>query len=291
MNNNGPFRGRVAFVTGAANGIGRASALAFAREGASVVVADVSEHGNHETTRMIEELGGRALAVRCDVSRAEEVKAALDGGLKEFGRLDFAFNNAGVEQPITSAAEITEEEWDRIIRVNLRGVFLCLKYEIPLMLKQGGGAIVNTSSGAGIKGFKVQAASGTDNTTTNRTPAMKIRLSVNNKVLTATLADNKNARDFISLLPLTLTMNDLFGREKYARLPRAISQEGKRTHTYQIGDLAYWSPSHDVAVYYRQDGEKIPEPGIIVIGKIDSGVAALDVAGSVKVTIELHDEQ
>ncbi len=119
---------------------------------------------------------------------------------------------------------------------------------------------------------------------------MKIRLSVNDKVLTATLADNKTARDFISLLPLTLTMNDLFGREKYARLPRAISQEGKRTRTYQIGDLAYWSPSHDVAVYYRQDGEKIPEPGIIVIGKIDSVVAALDVAGSVKVTIELHDE-
>jgi len=135
------------------------------------------------------------------------------------------------------------------------------------------------------------AASGTDNITTNRTPAMKIRLSVNDKVLTATLADNKTARDFISLLPLTLTMNDLFGREKYARLPRAISQEGKRTRTYQIGDLAYWSPSHDVAVYYRQDDEKIPEPGIIVFGKIDSGVAALDVAGSVKVTIELHDEQ
>jgi len=136
-----------------------------------------------------------------------------------------------------------------------------------------------------------QAASGTDNTTTNRTPAMKIRLSVNNKVLTATLADNKTARDFISLLPLTLTMNDLFGREKYARLPRAISQEGKRTHTYEIGDIAYWSPGPDVAIYYRQDGEKIPEPGIIVIGKIDSGVEALNVAGSVKVTIELHDEQ
>ena len=136
-----------------------------------------------------------------------------------------------------------------------------------------------------------QAASGIDNTTTNRTPAMKIRLSVNNKVLTATLADNKTARDFISLLPLTLTMNDLFGREKYARLPRAISQEGKRTHTYPNWRPAYWSPSHDVAVYYRQDDEKIPEPGIIVFGKIDSGVAALDVAGSVKVTIELHDEQ
>ena len=134
-------------------------------------------------------------------------------------------------------------------------------------------------------------ASRADNTTTNQIPAMKIRLRIDNKVLTATLADNKTARDFISLLPLTLTMNDLFGREKYARLPRAISQEGKRTHTYQIGDLAYWSPSHDVAVYYRQGGEKIPEPGIIVIGKIDSGVEALNVAGSVKVTIELHDEQ
>ena len=151
------FETKVAFVTGAANGIGRATALAFAREGASVVVADVSEKGQ-ETARMIEELGGRALAVRCDVARAEDVKAALDRVVETFGRLDFAFNNAGVEQPITAAADLTEEEWDRIIRVNLRGVFLCLKYEIPLMLKQGGGAIVNTSSGAGIKGFKGQAA-------------------------------------------------------------------------------------------------------------------------------------
>src|SRR5437867_6997760 len=132
-------------------------------------------------------------------------------------------------------------------------------------------------------------ASRADNTTTNRTPAMKIRLSVNNKVLTATLADNKTARDFISLLPLTLTMNDLFGREKSARLPRTISQEGKRTHTYQIGDLAYWSPSHAVAVYYREDGETIPEPGIIVIGKMASGVEARNVPGYVQVTSALHD--
>src|SRR5438874_5578362 len=148
------FQNKVAFVTGGANGIGRATALAFAREGANVVVADVSEEGNQETSRMIEELGGRALAVRCDVSRPEDVKAALDKALEAFGRLDFAFNNAGVEQPITAAAEITEEEWNRIIRINLSGVFLCMKYEIPLMLKQGGGAIVNTSSGAGIIGIK-----------------------------------------------------------------------------------------------------------------------------------------
>jgi hypothetical protein len=134
-------------------------------------------------------------------------------------------------------------------------------------------------------------ARGADNTTTKHTSAVKIKLTIDNKILTATLADNATARDFASLLPLTLTMNDLFRREKFGHLPRAILDKGKRTHTYQIGDLAYWSPSHDVAVYYRQDGEKIPEPGIIVIGKIDSGVAALDVAGSVKVTMELHDEQ
>jgi NAD(P)-dependent dehydrogenase (short-subunit alcohol dehydrogenase family) len=157
-NNNGGFAGKVAFVTGAANGIGRAAALAFAREGASVVVADVSEQGNQETARMIEELGGRALAVRCDVTRAQDVKAALDKGVEAFGRLDFAFNNAGSEQAITATADLTEEEWDRIVRVNLRSVFLCMKYEIPLLLRQGGGAIVNTSSGAGVKGIAGQAA-------------------------------------------------------------------------------------------------------------------------------------
>lgn len=157
-NGQGSFAGKVAFVTGAANGIGRAAALAFAREGAGVVAADVSEQGNQETARLIEEAGGRALAVRCDVSRAEDVKAALDRTVGTFGRLDFAFNNAGVEQPIMPAADLTEEEWDRIVAIDLRGVFLCMRHQIPLMLKQGGGAIVNTSSGAGVKGFAGQAA-------------------------------------------------------------------------------------------------------------------------------------
>jgi len=120
---------------------------------------------------------------------------------------------------------------------------------------------------------------------------MKIRLKVEDKVMTATLIDSKTTRAFVSLLPLTLTMNDLFRREKFAHLPRPISEEGKRTHTYEVGQVVYWSPGRDVAIFYRNDGEKIPNPGIIVIGKIDSGVAALDVAGSVKVTIELHDKQ
>ncbi len=157
-NDHGSYAGKVAFVTGAGTGIGRATALAFAREGAGVVVADVSGQDNRETARMIEEAGGRALAVACDVRRAEDVKAALDKAVETFGRLDVAFNNAGVEQPIMPAADLTEEEWDRIVDIDLRGVFLCMKHEIPLMLEQGGGAIVNTSSGAGVKGFAGQAA-------------------------------------------------------------------------------------------------------------------------------------
>src|SRR3989442_7285229 len=149
------FTGKVAFVTGAASGIGRAAALAFAREGASVVIADVSEQGNQETARMIEEQGGRALAVRCDVTRGEDVRAALGKTVEAFGRLDVAFNNAGIEpKKPAPTADYDEEQWNRIIDIDLRGVFLCMKHEIPLMLAHGGGAIVNTSSGAGIIGIK-----------------------------------------------------------------------------------------------------------------------------------------
>jgi NAD(P)-dependent dehydrogenase (short-subunit alcohol dehydrogenase family) len=121
-NEGGRFAGKVAFVTGAASGIGRAGAVAFAREGAKVVVADVSEQGNQETASMIEELGGQAVAARCDVTGSEDVKAALDKGIEAFGRLDVAFNNAGVEQPVGATADVGEEEWDRIVGVNLRGV-------------------------------------------------------------------------------------------------------------------------------------------------------------------------
>lgn len=116
---------------------------------------------------------------------------------------------------------------------------------------------------------------------------MKVSLKVGDKTLTATLIDNETTRDLVSLLPLTLTMNDLFGREKFAHLPRAIAAGGERTKTYDVGDLIYWSPGPDVAIFYRHDGQGIPDPGIIVMGKIDSGVEALNVPGSVKVTVEL----
>src|SRR5881392_2464907 len=155
MQKNESYAGKVAFVTGAGSGIGRATALAFARVGASVAVADVGEQANQETARLIEQEGGRALAVRCDVTRGDDVKAALQKTAEAFGRLDFAFNNAGIEpKKPAPTADYDEEEWNRIIEIDLRGVFLCMKYEIPLILKQGGGAIVNTSSGAGIIGIK-----------------------------------------------------------------------------------------------------------------------------------------
>jgi NAD(P)-dependent dehydrogenase (short-subunit alcohol dehydrogenase family) len=154
----GRFAGKIAFITGASSGIGRATALAFAAEGANVVVADVDEDGVQETARLVEEQGGRVLALTCDVTRSEDVQAALDRAVQAFGRVDVAFNNAGVEQPVTATADISEPDWDRTVDVDLRGVFLCMKHEIPIMLAGGGGAIVNTSSGAGIIGIEGQAA-------------------------------------------------------------------------------------------------------------------------------------
>src|SRR5947207_13720588 len=154
-NRNGSFAGKVAFVTGAAGGIGRAAALAFAREGANVVVADVSEEGNQETARMIEDAGTQTLPLRCDVARAEEVKAALDRTADTFGRLDFAFNNAGVEQPIKQAADITEQEWSS---TSICAVYSCASSSSPLMLRQGAVVIVNTCSGARVKGIAGQFA-------------------------------------------------------------------------------------------------------------------------------------
>jgi len=116
---------------------------------------------------------------------------------------------------------------------------------------------------------------------------MKIRITSGDKVVIATMADNATARDFVSLLPLNLAMKDLFGREKYGDLPKPLSEKGPRETTYEVGDIAYWSPDHQVAVYYRQDGESIPSPGVIPIAKIDAGTEAFIVPGSVKVTIEL----
>jgi NAD(P)-dependent dehydrogenase (short-subunit alcohol dehydrogenase family) len=148
------MEGRVALVTGGSLGIGRATALAFARAGARVAVADVADAEGEETVRMIREAGGEAVYVHADVASAEEVEAMVRRTVEEFGRLDFAFNNAGIEGAQAHTAECTVENWDRVLGINLRGAWLCMKAEIPEMLRQGGGVIVNCASVAGVVGFE-----------------------------------------------------------------------------------------------------------------------------------------
>ncbi len=147
------LKGKVSLVTGAGSGIGRQSALAFARAGAKVVASDIVPEGGEETVRMIKDMGGDATFVKCDVAQDADVKALIDAAVAAYGRIDCAHNNAGIEGMAGPCVACTEENWDRTIGINLKGVFLCCKYEIPVMLKQGGGAIVNTSSVAGLVGF------------------------------------------------------------------------------------------------------------------------------------------
>jgi NAD(P)-dependent dehydrogenase (short-subunit alcohol dehydrogenase family) len=144
---------KVVLVTGAGSGIGRAAALAFAREGAKVVAADIQPQAAAETIRLIKSDRGEAIWVQADVSQAGEVSGLIDKAVEKYGRLDCAFNNAGIEGNSAATADCDEENWNRVIAVNLTGVWLCMKYEIRQMLKQGGGAIVNCASVAGIVGF------------------------------------------------------------------------------------------------------------------------------------------
>ena len=150
--------GKAALVTGAGSGIGRASALAFGRAGARVVVSDVSVESGEETVRLIRAAGADAGFVRCDVTVPAETEALVAKAVETCGRLDAAHNNAGIAGILGPTAECTEENWDRIMAVNLKGVWLCMRHEIRQMLSQGGGAIVNTSSTAGLVGSKGSAA-------------------------------------------------------------------------------------------------------------------------------------
>ena len=151
----GILEGKVALITGAGSGIGRATAKIFAREGAKLVLADVVEEGGNQTLAMIGDTGGDAIFIRTDVSRESDVNAAVAKAVEKYGRLDCAFNNAGIEGQGGMTHECTFENWNRVIAIDLTGVWLCMKAEIAQMMKQGkGGAIVNTSSGAGLAGVK-----------------------------------------------------------------------------------------------------------------------------------------
>jgi NAD(P)-dependent dehydrogenase (short-subunit alcohol dehydrogenase family) len=149
----GMLQGKVALVTGASTGIGKASALAFAREGATVVVSDINVDGGGETARLIGDSGGRTFFFEADVSKEDQVEALVSRAVEAYGRLDCAFNNAGIAGAIgISSHEYPDDIWERVMAINLKGVWLCMKHEIPQMLKQGGGAIVNTASIWGLVG-------------------------------------------------------------------------------------------------------------------------------------------
>ena len=155
----GRVEGKVALVTGGASGTGRATALTFAREGAKLIIADMHEDGGQQTVHMITENGGEALFVQTDVTQATAVEALISQAVETYGRLDCAHNNAGVTQSAyPPTAEFPEDDWHRVLAVNLTGVWLCMKYEIPQMLKHGGGAIVNTASVAGLVGLAGRSA-------------------------------------------------------------------------------------------------------------------------------------
>jgi NAD(P)-dependent dehydrogenase (short-subunit alcohol dehydrogenase family) len=155
----GTLAGKVALVTGGSTGIGKASSFAFAREGAKVVLSDVNTDGGEETARFIRDSGGNAAFVKADVSLAADVDALVKKAVSTYGRLDCAFNNAGIAGAIgASTHEYPDESWERVIGINLKGVWLCMKYEIPEMLKQGSGAIVNTASIWGLVGAPGAAA-------------------------------------------------------------------------------------------------------------------------------------
>ena len=152
------LKGKVALVTGASSGLGRASALTFAREGAKIVVADIDAKGGKETVQMIEKAGGEALFVKTYVSKLDEVEAMVNKAVQTYGRLDCVHNDVGIEELPTPFTERTEEQWNRVLDVNLKGSFLCMKHEIKYMVNQGGGAIVNTSSIFGLTGSPGLAA-------------------------------------------------------------------------------------------------------------------------------------
>ena len=141
---------KVVVVTGGASGIGRATAVAFAREGAKVVIGDVDNAGAEKTVASIRNKGGEASCVRVDVTKQADVQQMINSALTKYGGLDYAFNNAGFVGSNAGIVETSEEDWHRIMATNLTGVWLCMKYEIPEMLKRGGGAIVNNGSAVGL---------------------------------------------------------------------------------------------------------------------------------------------
>jgi len=226
------FTGKVALVTGAASGMGLATAIAFAEAGASVVLADVREELALAEAQKLVTSGHRAIAIRCDVTDDAQVEQMVTRTVSEFGRLDAAFNNAGVMARIVPTAESTREEWDRVININLRGVWCCLKYELQQMQKQGNGAIVNNASiGAqtGNPGIGSYIASKHGVVGLTRTAALEyVKQGIRVNAVNPGLIDTQIARDVVD------------GDEKaYAQLEQGVPM-GRAGKPEEIASAVVW---------------------------------------------------
>jgi NAD(P)-dependent dehydrogenase (short-subunit alcohol dehydrogenase family) len=228
----GRLDGKVALVTGGSSGIGQATAQIFAREGAKVVVADVLVAGGEETVRLIKAAGGDAIFVKTDVSRPAEVEAMVKRAVDIYGRLDCAFNNAGIEGALQPTSEYDEAMWDRVISINLKGVWLCMKYEIPQMLKQGSGAIVNTASAAGLVGVQGLSA------------YTAAKHGVNGLTKTAALEYAKSGIRINSVCPGgvdTPMVRRVFGNNpQFAEAAAAVEPVGRLAQPAEIGEAVVW---------------------------------------------------
>lgn len=228
----GRLDGKIALVTGGSSGIGRATAQIFAREGAKVIVADVQVEGGQETVRLISAAGGEAIFVKTDVAQTTEVEAMVKRAVDTYGRLDCAFNNAGIEGALQPTSEYDEAMWDRVISINLKGVWLCMKYEIQQMLKQGGGAIVNTASAAGLVGVQGLSA------------YTAAKHGVNGLTKTAALEYAKSGIRINSVCPGgvdTPMVKRVFGNNpQFAEAAASAEPVGRLAQPAEIGEAVVW---------------------------------------------------
>ncbi|GAA4860463.1 SDR family oxidoreductase [Paenibacillus vulneris] len=250
------MKNKAGLVTGAGSGIGRASALAFAREGAKVMVSDYNQELGEETIRLIKLEGGEASFFKCDVSDEEQVKLLIEATVERFGKLDFAHNNAGISSPTVPIGEMKTEDWDRTIKINLYGVFFCIKHEVNAMLKNGGGAIVNTSSGSGIEGNP------------NMAPYTASKFAINGLTRSVAIEYGKHGIRINSICPgMTRTpLNQTFfeNSPEQAEALQAIIPLRRVSEPEEQGNAAVWLCS-DMAKYIT--GVALPVDGGFVAGK------------------------
>jgi NAD(P)-dependent dehydrogenase (short-subunit alcohol dehydrogenase family) len=244
----GRLDNKVALVTGGSSGIGRVTGLTFAREGAKVVVADVNAEDGEETVRMIQEAGGEARFVRTDVTHPADVEAMVATAIERYGRLDCAFNNAGILGPLGIAvADYQEDAWANVISINLTGVWLCMKYEIQQMLKQGGGAIVNTASVMGLVGTYTPAYCASKHGVVGLTKSAAISYSQ------AGIRVNAVCPGFVSTSMVDIVIGgnpaveaDLITRHPIGRL--GVPQEVAEAVVWLCSDAASFVTGHAMAV-------------------------------------------